>query len=243
MRLPAVQGIIDRRILVNYRVDAEVAARLLPPPFRPKLTHGYAMAGICLIRLKHVRPVFIPFGMGMGSENAAHRIAVEWDRDGRTEEGVFVPRRDTDSRLSTWLGGRVMPGDQHHARFKVDETPARVQVDVASDDGLVRMKVDARVTDGLGDESIFGSFEEASRFFEAGATGYSATRDPTRFDGLELRCKAWKAAPLAMDLVQSSFFEDMAKFPPGSAKFDCAILMRDVEHVWHSCEDLCCQSV
>jgi hypothetical protein len=50
VRLPTIQGIIDRRILVNYRVDTEVAARLLPAPFRPKLAKGYAMAGICLIR-------------------------------------------------------------------------------------------------------------------------------------------------------------------------------------------------
>ena len=49
MWLSAIKGVIDRRILVNYRVDAKVAAPLLPAPFRPKLAHGYAMAGICLI--------------------------------------------------------------------------------------------------------------------------------------------------------------------------------------------------
>lgn len=52
MRLSTIQGVIDRRILVNYRVAPEVAARLFPAPFRPKLANGYAVAGICLIRLK-----------------------------------------------------------------------------------------------------------------------------------------------------------------------------------------------
>jgi hypothetical protein len=85
---------------VNYRVDADVAARLLPAPFRPKLANGYAMAGICLIRLNRLRPAFIPLPVGIGSENAAHCFAVEWERGGQRLEGVFIPRRDTNSRLN-----------------------------------------------------------------------------------------------------------------------------------------------
>ena len=240
MRLPTLRGVISRRILVNYRVDADIAARLLPPPFRPKLTAGHAMAGICLIRLQKIRPAFIPFALGFGSENAAHRIAVEWERNGQTEEGVYVPRRDTSSRLSTLLGGRIVPGEQHHARFEIEETDDRVQVAVESDDRLVRMKVVAKVACDLNPGSSFANLAEASRFFEAGATGYSATRDPSRFDGLELRCKGWKVQPLAVELVQSSFFDDLTQFPAGSATFDCALLMRNVDHVWHTREDLCC---
>ena len=45
---PIIRGIIDRRILVNFRVDADVLARMLPKPFRPKLVHGMGMAGVCL---------------------------------------------------------------------------------------------------------------------------------------------------------------------------------------------------
>ena len=31
MRIPTIRGLIDRRILVNYRVDPAVLARILPP--------------------------------------------------------------------------------------------------------------------------------------------------------------------------------------------------------------------
>ena len=51
MRLPAISGIIDRRILANYRIDPEVMAKALPSPFRPQLVNGWAIGGICLIRL------------------------------------------------------------------------------------------------------------------------------------------------------------------------------------------------
>lgn len=238
MRLPTIEGVIDRRILVNYRVDAEVASRVLPRPFRPKLADGYAMAGICLIRLKQIRPAFVPFALGIGSENAAHRFAVEWDRDGRRQEGVFIPRRDSSSRLNTLVGGHLFPGEHHHAQFDVNETDDRLRVHFESDDGQARVSVTARPAEGLPGRSVFASVEAASQFFEGGALGYSATRDPTRYDGLELRCKTWSVRPLAVEAVQSSYFEDLAKFPRGSATFDCALLMRGVEHEWHAREDL-----
>jgi hypothetical protein len=218
-----------------HRVEGS-AARLLPSPFRPKLANGYAMAGICLIRLKQIRPAFVHVPAGVGSENAAHRFAVEWDRDGRKHEGVFIPRRDTSSRLNTLVGGRLFPGEHHHACFEVSEAPDRLRVKFQSDDGQARVSVAARPADGLPADSVFGSVEEASRFFEGGALGYSATRCPTRYDGLELRCKTWAVLPLVVEAVRSSYFDDRAKFPVGSAAFDCALLMRDVDHEWHTRE-------
>jgi hypothetical protein len=54
MELPVLDGIIDRRILVNYRVKPEVVKALLPPHLDPWVINGYASAGICLLRLKNV---------------------------------------------------------------------------------------------------------------------------------------------------------------------------------------------
>ncbi len=242
MRLPTIQGVIDRRILVNYRVDPEVAARLLPEPFQPKLAGGYAIAGVCLIRLKGLRPAFLPLPVGIGSENAAHRFAVAWERDGKRHEGVYVPRRDTSSRLNAFAGGRIFPGEHHHARFEVTETQNESQdylsVALESADGEVSIQVKGRRTDELAPDSVFDSLTEASAFFEAGSLGYSATRAGDRFDGLELRCRTWTVASLAVESVRSSYFEDRANFPEGSAVFDCALLMRGIEHQWHTREDL-----
>ena len=51
MRIPVIAGVIDRRILANWRCDPAALARLLPAPFRPNLANGYGVAGVCLIRL------------------------------------------------------------------------------------------------------------------------------------------------------------------------------------------------
>ena len=243
MRIPVVQGLIDRRILANFRIDAEVMARSLPAPFRPKLVNGFAIGGICLIRLKSIRPRFLPLPFGLNSENAAHRIAVEWDVDGRPQEGVYVVRRDTNSRLNSLIGGRIFPGLHHHASFNVQETNDHFSVEFESDDHSAHALVSGTLTEKLPASSIFETVAAASKFFEAGSLGYSNTNSDGRYDGLELRCKNWGVEPLSIERVESSHFQNTSHFPPGSVEFDCALLMRKVQHEWHSRADLCCARI
>ncbi len=89
MRIPTIQGIIDRRVLVNFTVDPDIIQKIIPAPFRPKIYKSKAIVGICLIRLKHIRPKGLPDFIGISSENGAHRIAVEWTEKGAAKEGVF----------------------------------------------------------------------------------------------------------------------------------------------------------
>ena len=69
--------------------------------------------------------------------------------------------------------------------------------------------------------------------------GYSVTAKPDQFDGLELRSFNWQVQPLAVEKVESSFFEDQELFPPGSVEFDCALLMRGIDHEWHGRGMMC----
>ena len=116
MQIPVIRGIIDRRILVNFRVNPDVLARFLPAPFRPKLVNGAGMAGVCLIRLKNIRPRFLPSFLGISSENAAHRIAVEcavdpilWARKlpkvSWTSSAIEAPRRVVGAGASASAAG------------------------------------------------------------------------------------------------------------------------------------------
>jgi hypothetical protein len=233
MRIPVIQGVIDRRMLVNFRVRPDVLAQVLPAPFRPKLLNGWGMAGICLIRLRQIRPRHLPAMIGVTSENAAHRIAALYERDGKTQEGVFVARRDSSSRFNALAGGRLFPGIHHHARFDVAETDQSFRVELTSDDSQVHLLVDAAISESLPSTSLFASLNDASAFFEAGSVGYSPGFGEGEFDGMELRSFKWNVQPLEVRRVKSSFFEDLARFPAGSVEFDCALLMRGIEHEWH----------
>ena len=234
MQVPVMAGVIARRLLVNYRVAPDVLARLLPAPFRPQVVGEWGVAGICLIGLRAVRPRGLPAALGLASENAAHRIAVEWEDGGATRRGVYIPRRDTSSWVNTAVGGRLFPGVHQRARFTVRDSGRQVAVSLVSHDGATRVEVEGREGGELPADSVFDSLAAASAFFERGALGYSAGQHPGVHDGLELRTGAWRVVPLTVERVVSSFFEDSRAFPIGSAAFDCALLMRGVAHEWHA---------
>ncbi len=231
MRVPTIQGIIDRRVLVNYTVDPTIIEKIIPQPFRPKIYKGKAIVGICLIRLKHIRPKGLPNFIGISSENGAHRIAVEWTENGEIKEGVYIPRRDTSSYLNSLAGGRIFPGRHYHAKFDVKEDNGHYHIAFKSSDGTT-ISMDGDKTDTLNSNSIFQNLDTASKFFEGGAVGYSPNGD--KYEGLKLKTINWTVEPLNVTKVHSSFFEDERIFPKGSVQFDNALLMTQIEHEWHS---------
>jgi len=64
--------------------------------------------------------------------------------------------------------------------------------------------------------------------------GYSATSAGDHLDAIELETVDWRVSPLDVERVHSSFFGDERRFPAGSVQFDCALVMRDIEHTWRS---------
>jgi hypothetical protein len=231
MKTLTIHGFIDRRILINFTADPEVVQKIIPSPFRPKIYNDKAIAGICLIRLKNIKPKGLPNFVGVSSENGAHRIAVEWDEDGEVKEGVYIPRRDTSLKLNTLVGGRLFPGKHYLAKFNVQEANGNYHIDFMSSD-LTTIWVDAKETSTFDTSSIFKTIENASDFFENGELGYSPNEE--KFDGLKLQIYKWEVKPLEVLKVKSSFFEDERVFPKGSIKFDNALLMTKIEHEWHS---------
>lgn len=240
MSLAAICGVIERRILANYRIEPESLRRVLPAPFQPKLVAGYAIGGICLIRLGRMRPAWFPVSWGMGSENAAHRIAVQWEEGGKLREGVYIPRRHTNSRLNVVAGGLVFPVVQQMAQFEVRETAERLSVRVSGAGDGTSIHVSGSVVSGWPGGSVFGDLQAAANFFQGGSLGYSADAGGRRLYGIELKCEQWRVEALAVEQMESSFFEDSSVFPRGAVQVDCALLMRGIEHRWDNRGALCC---
>jgi hypothetical protein len=234
MKLPTIHGYIDRRILVNFVADADVVSKIVPKPFRPQLYKGKAIVGICLIRLINVKPKGMPDMIGFSSENGAHRIAIVWDENGETKNGVFVPRRDTSSKFNTIVGGRIFPGKHYLADFNVEEMDGNYHIDFTSSDDTTIL-IDAKETSVFDASSIFETLQNASAFFEKGDVGYSPNGN--KYEGLKLQAYNWQVKPLEVESVRSSFFEDESVFPKGSIMFDNALLMTNIEHEWHNIGD------
>lgn len=229
MIIDQVDCTIARRLLVNYRVAPDVVAELLPAPFRPQLVSGWAVGGVCFLALKDVRPPWAPRTLGWSSENVAHRFAVEWDDDLGGHVSVYVPRRDTNSRLASWSGGRLFPGTYGLADFAVQDGDD-LRIDVLSSDGSVRLSVRAQRAAAMGGR-LFGSAQEAADFFRRGPVGYSPGPGGS-FDGVGLVSDDWRAVPVSVTHMASSLFDNVGLFPPGSCALDSALLMRDITAHW-----------
>ncbi|MCA9395410.1 MAG: DUF2071 domain-containing protein [Candidatus Omnitrophica bacterium] len=233
-----ITGVIDHRILLNYRIDPAVMQRNLPEGFTAVTVKGYAIGGICQVSLSKMRPDCLP-ACGSSSHNAAHRIAVSTAYG----EGVFVPRRDTDSWLNTFSGGRLFPGTYSLAKFAVSVDGDSYTVDIVNAQEETLMAVTADIGQDLPADSVFGSVTEASDFFARGNIGWSPNGRGDGFDAVELTTVNWNMKPLTVRRQYSAYFCDETIFPAGSVTFDCGLIMRGINHSWVSREhlrDVCC---
>lgn len=205
---------IERRLLVNYRVDPEVIAPLLPAGLRPQLVRGSAVAGVCLIRLGQFRPRGVTPRIGHRSESAAHRIAVAWDGPDGPRTGVYIPRR--------------FPGVHEPADIVSTESAARIGVVVDAADLQVDVELDV-VAPPQFRSDLFPDLTSASEFFRKDAVGWSPTRSG-RLEALRLDAHdAWHVDPGQATRVRSSFFDAL---PAGAAAFDHVLVMRGVPVLW-----------
>jgi hypothetical protein len=223
---------IDRRLLVNWRADPDVVARLLPAPFRPQLVDESAVVGICFIRLAQLRPSRTPALLGLSSESAAHRIAVERDTPNGVEPSVYVLRRVTSSRFAAVTGGRLFPGVHSHASFEVLETADQLDIAFKTADGHRDAAVSAQLTDTL-DSRLFPSMSVIADFFQCASVGWSPSRSGS-LEGVGLASERWPTAPALVQKARSNYFDNAQLFPTGSIELDSAVVMREVPVSWRA---------
>ena len=230
MHVHDIDAFLERRLLLNYRVDPEVVQAILPEPFSPRLAGGYAIAGVCLIHMSQVRPKHLPAALGIDVHGSAHRIAVQWTDSGVEREGVYILRRDSGSRMVGLIGRRALAA--HSARFKAHETPDHLAIEVWSEDGYGSLLVRAHVEGELS-SSVFSSAADAQAFFEHGGPGYTRVGNG-RFTGVALSAASWEMAPVHLLEARSVWLENGTIFPAGTAVPDSALVMRNTESWWRS---------
>jgi hypothetical protein len=234
---PVLEGVIGRRILLNFRVDPEAVQKFVPPPLEVEEYREYAIVGVCLIRLEHLRPKGVPSALGISSENMAHRIAIRYPTESGMKPGVFIWRRDTDQKIVQLFGGRLFPGVHGAARFDVNDDPAILQMNISTQHGEADVRLSALRSSRWPTTSIFSQLGDASDFFRKGDCGFSCSLRGDRVEGLQLRTLRWQMEPLTIEDQSCAFYED-SRFPAGSVSYDSALLMRGLPHEWHEMKDI-----
>jgi hypothetical protein len=232
MRAPALRGRIDRRISVFYRLDPMAARELLPAPLRPRLVRGWALGGVCILRLARMRPRMLPIPLGLASELAWHRIAVEWEEDGRPMHGHYLLRSETDSRLAPFPGARLVPSPDDCTRIEVRSSDAALTARVESGDGTTDLDLAASLG-GWRSDALFKSANAARASIASGHVVWDGD-EQGELEGVELRSTGGTAQGLEVVRLASTWFDDRARFSLGTATLDCAIVVRDADHEWHA---------
>lgn len=217
-----VRAHLRRRLLVTYRIDPEVARAIVPAPLRPQLVAGHALGGFCVLGLDAIRPRWMPGALGLRSENAAHRIAVEWDEGDQTCSGVYILERHSTAWHAVLFGGRLFPGVHRRARFTIDESGDRYAMTM--DAKGERLEADVEVG-GDWQSDLFPTVEAASDFYRSGRVGWSRGVDGSTLEAVTLAADGWAVEPARIHRVHSSFFESLR---PGSAALDHVVVMRDL---------------
>ena len=119
-----------------------------------------------------------------------------WEIDGVSGHGVYIPRRDTDSRLSVLLGGRLFPGEHHRAHLDVTEGDGRYDIAMHSTDATNRIEVRAREVRELSHGSIFRDVDDASEFFRE-------TRSATPTLASPIATTVWSSRPRSGRSIRS----------------------------------------
>jgi hypothetical protein len=127
--LPLGRRPVRCRILVVYRFDPALAARVLPQGLEPRLASGYAIAAACYTRLGATR--LFP-GREGGSDHLAYRFAARGP-DGR--EAAWIARRETSSWLEARCGAKLLRGEYGRSAFRLEEDATAVELAVEGERG------------------------------------------------------------------------------------------------------------
>lgn len=229
--LGTARSIIRRRLLVNYAADPQAIAAILPKELEPDVLNDKAMAGMCLLSMTNMRVAGAPRQLGTKAENIAHRFAVRWNDDSGEHVGVYISRRDTNSRIVHLLGGRIFPGPHQLAEISTAESPERLSISVRSHDGM-SVDVSARPVDQFVSTTLFEGFAAASDYFEAGSVGFSPSRTGNKLEGVRLDAAEWHMQPVAIDAAHSTLLEEL--LPRDSFELDSGLLMTDLPAIWRT---------
>ncbi|HTN79565.1 MAG TPA: hypothetical protein VMK16_07820 [Acidimicrobiales bacterium] len=227
VRTPVLQATLERRLLLTYRLDPDAVADLVPGPFWLHMVGGFAVGSITLDHVTALRPRGLPAAAGFTSQNAAHRIAVEWDQHGRKAAGTFVLSRHTSARRIAVAGDRLFPGLRMRADFDVDDRGPNVSVGFRGSDGSA---VDAEVVvdDDVGRSELFSAPQEGWRLAVRGAMTASLRRKAGELDWIDEHARGGRVRAASIERVTSSLFSAALGTP------DSAIVARDVMIEWQA---------
>ena len=219
-----VCGVVERRLLVNYRVELDVLDTVLTDPLRGREVGdtGKGVGSVCITRVEDTRPGFLPESLGVTVEMATHRVYARVEDGG--DHCVYVPWRGVSSRFHALVLSSLLPTDFDSADFLTEDRDGARQVRVDWDSDVAGVVFRDTDRDTVDDDSVFYSVESASTFLCEAGVEYAMTGDV--YTGVETCPDRTDLKPVEISDERSSYFGKLG------GEFDSAFGMTDVELAW-----------
>lgn len=220
-----IVGTIRRRLLVNAWADPDEVESHLPTGLRPHVgSTGGVIVGCCMIEIADIRPWPLPAAAGVDVRAAAHRISVDVGPESAPRTAVYVPGRNTDSKLTIAAGGRVFPGVHKSARVSVKDETDELSWSISnySNGGSA---FDITTTADLSNAAPASS--EVAEIVIGTTLGLSPGHRTTTLEAVQMVTATSDAEIVVLADLESSFIGGFA-----SAEETDTLLMTDVGVIW-----------
>lgn len=106
--LTTVQTAWREAVSINYAVDPDALAAILPEPLEPDLCKGVAWVQVLMSSLRDMRPQGTGSIFGVNFHQVSYRAAVKYrSRDGLARHGGYFVRSETDHSLMRTIGNSL----------------------------------------------------------------------------------------------------------------------------------------
>ena len=223
--LPAVRARMRERFIVNMRVPPHALATELPGSLEPQGVNGWGIISFCLLDLRRLTIAPLPAVVGPRSVSCAVRAAV---LDEAGAPSVFVPARQTSSRLGAWFTRRGFSAPHE-----------LVEIDVAShQDGGTELRVTDRGVTAIDawlrphtavQSEAFDSLDAFARFLAMGERSYGRSRHDGKLTVLDLHKADAVYEPLSIERIDGPFVDH---WQSAGGELDSAFRTTNARYEW-----------
>lgn len=237
MRLPKhpvpMRTVFRRCLLVNFGVDPDVLASVLPPGIEPDLHGGEAFLSIVVAELDRMRPAFLPRVMGVTYNQIVYRAVVRCG----DERGVYFLRSDADNGVMCAFGNALSFFRFHRSAIAFRDHDGLFDLDVVTA-GEVTADIHATYTladarSELPETSTFEDLSRAQAWLVELYAAFARTPGRAHVDVVRIARGGWNLRVVEDLRGQYAFMSAGAPFGPGTARLDSTFLADDIGYRWH----------
>jgi uncharacterized protein YqjF (DUF2071 family) len=222
--------------LVNFAMEPETLARVLPPPLEPDIYDGQAFLSVVVADMERMRPAFAPRVLGVTYRQVVYRAVVRCGE----ERGVHFLRSDADNRLMVELGNLLTFFRFHQSRISSARGGGLHHFDLVAHAGH---HADIHATFDLGharrsvpEGSVFRGLDQAQSFLVELYAAFKPDADGRTVNTVRIKRSAWRITMVDAPRARFDFMDGSATFPAGSTRLDSAIYVEDLDYYWHTLE-------